>query len=135
MSTNKKVIISEDNYICEWLETIDEYSKYINEYEYKFQTKLWAVVIIQKMWKKHKGKFRWNRIKILNKKELINSVGVINIDSDPNFNLINILLPASSLPVDSLSSIAVGPSKKSLLDILIISKAHLLFKQTFSYIL
>ena len=71
MSTNKKVIISEDNYICEWLETIDEYSKYINEYEYKFQTKLWAVVIIQKMWKKHKGKFRWNRIRNCNKYKLI----------------------------------------------------------------
>ena len=33
---------------------------------------------------------------------------MINIDSVPNFNLFNNLLPASSLPTDSLSSIAVG---------------------------
>ena len=37
----------------------------------------------------------------------------MKIDSVPNFNLFNNLLPASSLPKVSLSSIAVGPSKKS----------------------
>ena len=42
-----------------------------------------------------------------------NTNGVINIDSAPNFNLFNILLPASSLPSLSRLSIAVGPSKKS----------------------